>query len=472
MRGRVILALVLLATGGCASTRLTVNLDLYRDDARGILVDLTPARIAQLTVALSAAETDVDQLAKDRIDLAMAMTDTYEAVRKLLAAARGQVYDPNSRAVATAREYLGAYRAEVDRQRQETHAKLQAARQRLDDYVRLQQAGAGSLQTPEAQALQAIGDASRALAKMGGPLGTDFEKSLVELWPVVIRSVSADNLKALESADTLTSLEEFRGQVANLGQQLERLRLRGRRVPLEVTRTLAGALKDAQPDPGRLKASIDQVARAMTAVPASLGLDDRGAAALHDLVLSSTLLSSQIDRLQDPADPVWRAITAPESESRWNTTFAETYFYSEGNNSVVIVRDTPFSFRVQRGTNNPAALVQGQLQISRAVANAAIAVAGAAAGVPVPKLPGAGGAAPAANADDGGTEAEALAKRKATVERQAALRAAVVAGLRRQLGPLRAQLDRTDAGNRAAVDAILSQMRSVLEAHETALAPK
>lgn len=152
-------------------------------------------------------------------------------------------------------------------------------------------------------------------------------------------------------------------------------------------------------------------------------------------------------------------------------TFGETYFYSEGNNSVVIVRDTPFSFRVQRGTNNPTALVQGQLQISRAIANAAIAVAGAAFGVPVPKLPGAGGSSGPAPADGEGAESEAIAKRKAKVDRQASVRAGVIAGLRRQLSAMRGQLDRADGGNQAEIDALNSQLQGILEAYEPAMEP-
>jgi hypothetical protein len=305
---------------------------------------------------------------------------------------------------------------------------------------------------------------------MGGPLGTDFEVAFVSQWAVVVRSVASSNLQALIGQRETPELEEVRRKVTQLGEQLETMRTRGRRVPQAVARTLATSLKEAELEPARLKTSFDKVAAAMTEVPVSLGLDDRGSAALHDLVLSTTFLFSQIDRVQDPADPVWRIITAPENQGRWNTTFSETYFYSEGNNSVVLVRDTPASFRIQRGNNNPAALIQGQLQISRAIANAAIAVAGAAAGVPVPKLPGAGGAAASAGADGSSTDAELAAKRKAAIDRKAAVHAAAVSGLRRQLVALRGELER--AANQAAVDEVLGRIRSVLEVYATTLAPK
>jgi hypothetical protein len=95
------------------------------------------------------------------------------------------------------------------------------------------------------------------------------------------------------------------------------------------------------------------------------------------------LLNSQLDRLQIASSPVWRIVTDPKNNKKWNTEFSETYFYAEGNAGVVVVRDSPIKYRMQEASNNPAALVQAQLQVSRAVADAAIQMAGAATGVPL-----------------------------------------------------------------------------------------
>ncbi len=95
------------------------------------------------------------------------------------------------------------------------------------------------------------------------------------------------------------------------------------------------------------------------------------------------LLNSQLDRLQNASSPVWRVVTDPKNAENWNTKFSETHFYAEGNAGVVVVRDSPIKYRVQEATNNPAALVQAQLQVSRAVADAAIQIAGASTGVPL-----------------------------------------------------------------------------------------
>ena len=102
-----------------------------------------------------------------------------------------------------------------------------------------------------------------------------------------------------------------------------------------------------------------------------------------DMLRAVDLLNSQLDRLQNASSPIWRIVTDPKNSKKWNTKFSETHFYAEGNAGVVVVRDSPIKYRVQEATNNPAALVQAQLQVSRAVADAAIQIAGASTGVPL-----------------------------------------------------------------------------------------
>jgi hypothetical protein len=313
---------------------------------------------------------------------------------------------------------------------------------------------------------------ARNLARLGGPLGTDFEGSLAAHWGSVAGAIKEDNLKSLFEKDKKTEppeVVELRNQVAKLASKLQELADRGRSKSREISATLSEAVKSAELEPGQLKKSIDTVAKEATSIPLSIGLGDRGTTALNDLVRSTSLLFSQIDRLQDPADPVWRIVSDPQNQSKWNTTFSETYFYSEGNNSVVLVRDTPMSFRVQRGNNNPTALIQGQLQVSRAIANAAISVAGAAAGIPIPKPAGSASQGKASTA--AGDPAEQLARRKATVERSAALRGEAIKRLQRQLTVLRDELARVDVNKKEAVNALLSKFQSVLKAYDVMLTP-
>ena len=83
-----------------------------------------------------------------------------------------------------------------------------------------------------------------------------------------------------------------------------------------------------------------------------------------------------IDRLQDVGDPIWRTVTDPLNEHHWNKKVSKSFVQAEGNTSMVIVRDTPLHFRAHEVKNDPAALIKGQLEVVRALGDAALSVAG------------------------------------------------------------------------------------------------
>ena len=72
--------------------------------------------------------------------------------------------------------------------------------------------------------------------------------------------------------------------------------------------------------------------RGATAVSTSLGRPDQ----LEELVRATGRVFNLVDRLQDPADPIWRTVSRPENQEKWHNTFTETYFYAEGNTSCVV----------------------------------------------------------------------------------------------------------------------------------------
>ena len=222
------------------------------------------------------------------------------------------------------------------------------------------------------------------------------------------------------------------------------------------------------PKQGDIKKSVDAIAKVATDVPSSLGIGDRGATALNQLVQSTTLLYSQVDRLQDPADPIWRIVTDPENEAKWNTQFSESYFYAQGNSSIVVVRDTPMSFRVQRGANNPTALVQGQLQVSRALGNAAISIAAASTGMPVSHLMAKDNAGASSVDVEKFSEGENLSRRKALAEQKARVRMQVVRNLRINLISIKEDLQRIDPQkNPQGYKKLRSKLEATLKGHKT-----
>jgi hypothetical protein len=174
---------------------------------------------------------------------------------------------------------------------------------------------------------------------------------------------------------------------------------------------------------------------------------------------------TNIEQLQDASDPIWKEIGKSENDAFWSTSLPETHFFAEGNSSVIVVRDTPMSFRVQRGSNNPAALVAGQLQVSRALTRAALTVASAASGTPIPL---AGGGVPAATAEH--ADSEALARRTAEVQGQETVRRTVLRALRANLNHYRAELAVVDPKVPSADPRLADVVKRVSAALEAAAA--
>ena len=179
------------------------------------------------------------------------------------------------------------------------------------------------------------------------------------------------------------------------------------------------------------------------------------------------LLNSQLERLQNPGSPVWRVVTAPSNKKKCNTEFSRSYFYAEGNSGVVIVRDSPMEYRVQEATNNPAALVQAQLQISRAVADAAIQIAGASTGTPLVTTSFKQQAITKNDNSQFQADSESLAKRKAELESKEDLRAlaknAITANLESVLNQLK-NLDPQKAADKEKIKALKKQLIVTLKA--------
>jgi len=197
--------------------------------------------------------------------------------------------------------------------------------------------------------------------------------------------------------------------------------------------------------------------------------------ALSGLVQQSAKFIDQIDRLQDNSDAVWRVVTDPANDGHWNKEMVRTFFNSDGDSGVVIVRDGPMRFRIKSAENDPTATLKGQLEIARAITNASMSIAGAAAGIPT------AGLASAATAGEGATPAAAVVdlsadfqELKASEKQKARISKQTLASLLRNLtsvsGKLQA-LEELDA-DEARADAyakLMMQLEAVLNSHRRLL---
>ena len=456
---------------GCASTKLQLNLDIYKEDPFRSL-PISVEQMARIESGIGNLEGEAVKLSENRKNLGDNLFNTYNEIFYVMTKAK----DPNfTRYQLTAdtigfRNQLIDYKTTIDNKLDDIKILADSARKTLAAFSRsLMETNKTAETVSELDLLRDIKKFEKSVVELGGPLNTEFEASLYGNWGTVIKMASAENLKALFKKDSrLPSLTELRKTAESYSKDIEELKTSGYRIPEEATHALHDAVKDLQePTPGAFITSVDAIARATTTLSPAIGLGDGGATELSRLTQATTLLNSQIDRLQDPADPVWRIISDPRNEPKWNKEFSETYFYAQGNSSVVVVRDTPISFRQQRGSNNPATLIKNQLQISRAIGNAAISIAAATTGVPINLKTESDQTGTTSSNTDTAAESEALARRKAMAEERLKLRTLALRNLRNNLISIREEF-RLKESSKTLKDysELKSRLESILKAHQ------
>ena len=207
-------------------------------------------------------------------------------------------------------------------------------------------------------------------------------------------------------------------------------------------------------------ALIDSVSLILPKMLKSPGLGSSGeklAEALHTGF-------NDITRIQNPADPAWRVVTSPKNAGNWHRHFTTNVFYAEGNSSVIVVRDSPIHFRIQRGNNNPTALVQSQLEISRSIADAAISVASTATGVPIPKPKAGAGTPDPANDSETPSATDSSVARKAAADETARVEAIAIRAFKAKLRSLREQLSALGPADQAKETQLMDSLQALLRA--------
>lgn len=174
---------------------------------------------------------------------------------------------------------------------------------------------------------------------------------------------------------------------------------------------------------------------------------------MQELIRSANMYNSQLYRMQDPADPMWRVVTTKDNEKKWQILQDKTEATADGKVDIVMVQDSPMLHRVQRIEGDPSDLIASQLMVSRAVGMTAISIAEAALGTNVVSKS-------LDNSKPEGTvenqlnqDQPTLALAKARLESNEAKFKALRTRFIAQMETLRDELQTADTDNIAAVDA-------------------
>jgi len=377
-----------LLLSGCAHSRLTMELSIYKEDPtfKNIItaVDLIPKN-----EFLSSVEVNKANISKSRKKLARELFETYKMYWRVTQTAglklKGKMYTESklNEDLGLLAKYLSEYSKEIDEINNDLDQSVKVARfamQRLEKVIPDSAASINSSsreyndERVKQQKLReelniTLYDVSLNYERLASYVDSKFYKSL--RWDVVKAYLSKEEIKSLiddESYDTLYN------RVIELGNAI----VINKANAIEIVASLKDDFNELVSD-----ADIYSFPALMALNPKVYKLSEREES---KQLRAFDLLNSQLERLQDPGSSYWRVVTDPKNEDKWNAEFNRTHFYAAGKSGVVIVRDSPMDYRIQEAANNPAALVQAQLQVSRSVANAAIKIASASMGNPLNSL--------------------------------------------------------------------------------------
>jgi hypothetical protein len=365
----VMTAVVIQTLGACAHSRLQLEVDVYRGDPLATL-PLTPRQLGRIREELDDADRSIAADLIRQQDVAKRMFDIYDEYWCLHSRLRTPGTECDRTPLEELARLLDAHDLVLTARKMRVAALLDSARNSVSNYERLlatpalPQDSASPLSLQGARLRGQVALAADSVKAFARPPDTDYQASLAEQWEFLSQTLTEN--QAFAAAADSKSVKTLREEVQALAVQLSA-------TAPSLAANLRKALESAN-GLGGLTASLKIIARQVNTLPEAASQSSAFASSLARAVVARELFDSQVDRLKDPADPVWRIVSAPENAYRWNQIFAKTWFYAEGKSDVVVVREGPLDFRVQSASNNPVALVASQLQISRAVTNATITV--------------------------------------------------------------------------------------------------
>jgi hypothetical protein len=449
---------------GCASSELKVDLALYcGDPAYGLGPKNDTAVAVQRASTVLEKANLLSREATSRAETAERLYQMYEAVFVAQVAMRKNP-PPDPRAAAAEelselRQQKDAYVASLGPLR----TQLPALTQKLEAAIKQVQAAADNVERHP------------NIAKAADDLQVK-KSELAQRFTALQVFMSTLNLKAGEqyAATMNVMMPAFQMWILDLKRNKDAPAVRGA-VGQAVAALASLPVAGGRATLSTLSTDIEALAAtAKVAVDTWSNHTEQANAAVRETITASLFRSMQeFESLQDAADPAWRVVRDPRNEDKWIEQKAQTYFYSEGKNSVVVVRDRPDDFRVQNATNNPTALVRSQLEISRAVTNAAITIGGAALGAPklaakLPTQPSQPGTAPTTPETDNGATSERQAADAARIAEEARLRRLVVEDLRSKMRTIQSDFD--GAGDdEAKLKVVADELYAVMAAAKTML---
>lgn len=409
MRKFLLLAATGLGLVGCASAKLDIAVDIYGKDAKP-QAETDARELDQIAAVTAAAKASAVELAdqyrrltkdlREIVDLFLApfadslASDSKATMERMIVAEENDIKRRELAYVTVATDVIGQARiartilTAKDPDRATCQRLNDDARKKCEVNVETARADTEKSKATTRQAFDAkVHTLMMASTGYASDMASSFEKNLSELLSALVEDFGSNvaNLRAA-AKDSKLSVEKRKQLDAELDKKLTAIEASFNVKVVAYKQHVAVLNARSAPSAGDRPASNTPEARLIAAINRLGNVKFVQAAASHDrrtvreLAQSMEFYTSQIDRLQNPSDPAWREVLDPKNEKHWHKHFAHTAFYAEGKTSTIIVRDQLGHFRVQKGENDPTALIRNQLNITRSIASGALQVAGTAAG--------------------------------------------------------------------------------------------
>lgn len=445
MKNLLLLSIAIWFTN-CASQKVTVSIDIYQGETE-VAQPRYENVLKESIDKINSIKYQSGAIAENKKRFAESTFRTFEAYQKIFFRIQDVAYDPNVQVVLL--QQLDSYKEDVDSLLNEV---IKTSEMSKNEIAQSMQSSSDKRELVLYTALDKVGVAFYNLSSFKD---SDFNRSLSRQWFALIR-----DLDLIEIPDRLNSDNQFRTDLEDIKKRFNELALiinKGNNQNDNVgitTRLQEFSVDDTSIS--SFKGSVDILSNLFASLPEDLNLGNREKA-LADFTRLNSIFFSQLERLQDPADPIWKEIAKEENESKWSTEFTKSVFEAQGNSSVVLVRDSPISFRPQQANNDPSGLIESQLQISRAVTGAAISIAGAFIGIEPP----ASESSPETNEDESFNSVVL----RAEIEEKKRIRNSNIRALERSLQILSEEMEGLDPADQDSKSQLLNELETLLSSY-------
>lgn len=419
---------------GCASQKVQVIVDVYQGE---IPHDIKETTVINALQKFSEINVEANQVASQKIALAEGLYEAYESYLRIHSEIYSTTFEPSNMSILNS--YLVNYKDTIEGLVENVQNRVRVAR------ASLKQENINNISELQLYAeTEMINDAFLDLINYQS---SDLNNVLFNFWPDLL-----NDLRRISDDQNLIDNNKIQSQVQALILQFSRLSklIEKQNSNINIDEIDPSTLET----PNAYRESINALYTIFSEIPKDVSYQNREKA-LADFTRQNSILFSQIERLQDPADPAWKFLK--NEKKNWNTEFNKTYFKAIGDNSIVLVRDTPSSFRVQQANNDPSVVIENQLQISRAVSGAAISIAGAFIGVDPPI----GQQSPT---DDESIYSVSL---KTKIEEQNKIRSRNLAALSASLEILKDELNQLDPADDTKKEELIKELKALMTAYYT-----